>query len=864
MNDQKSDTKSSPKVDQKDEHKPDHKNDLKSEPKSEPKSELKAEQKSEQKAEQKDEPKDEQKTDEHKNLDFEQMKAKAPKLLADMVHMLITWQRMGFHVPRGVRNIFEFTWDELIEIAPRKSFTGLYCPVVKSLPYEEAELASATTSKTQKVGATPSARRTNYVTSLEGQPMLMKFQKRSIHLLTELLKLKMKIMIDAVAGPNADEIAKRFLESGQQLSPKSREEAVEFMKEPRRKGRGAVPTAPAIPITSTTQLIQQMSLSCLCFSLSFKEVKPQKSSGGGSSTGQDKESILSDKFDPCPEAREKLREICRQIEHEKSVAIAKCHVRPLILKNYPTVHKSPSQALRRASLSQLAAEIRRSKLKKLFFSIPDGTSLIYYPSGNIAVFQFPICCIGKTITFLFQDVPTQGFLGMFSPGHSCLSYSFKSSFSVALLINQQGGIVRDKYGQLTHHWNWYSRKEVLQSLDFQINENLKLKVLSQNSMTITFAALNENLTLSLIRPGCLHGCKADKQPSLKYIEADKKEHWRRILIDIKRRFQKTTKQFINSVLMISGICCIDYPPEFRTKPVKCKTVDSPLQTWDRKLREEAMALVSKPKEKQAVRPKSLPSYHPIKRKFRPPSQAKEEIPDGSPTLEPWAIYPMDCPIVLRKVLTKTNEGLGCKCVVKIPLITDLEFEKFITAPRDPQQVIVICVLSPQKHSYSPFFEWSVEQVYIKMQHGRPSPCIQSKHDSYRFLKYDLENPLNETPPLLVQKHGVVPGMVVMYAGGKLLFGSCVFNGYSYSKKDLLKQINQVCLDCKRGHFLPQSFKFSPIAEPPKKPSYQSIESIYTTNFKECEEEQEPIVEEEVLKVEEKKKPAGRGKKKTKK
>ncbi|XP_029140341.1 uncharacterized protein C3orf20 homolog [Protobothrops mucrosquamatus] len=849
MNDQRSDTKSSPKVDQKDEHKSDHKNDLKSEPKPE----QKTDQKAEQKAEPKDEPKDERKTDEYKNLDFEQMKAKAPKLLADMVQMLITWQKMGFHVPRGVRNIFEFTWDELIEIPPKKSFTGLYCPVVKFLPCEEAELASATTSRSQKLGATPSGKRANYMISLENQPMLMKFQKRSIHLLTELLKLKMKIMIDAVAGSSTDETAKRFLESGQQLSPKSREEAVELMKEPRRKGRGAVPTGPAIPITSTTQLIQQMSLSCLCFSLSFKEVKPQKSSGllkikgGSSSIGQDKESILSDRFDPCPEARGRLREICRHIEHEKSVAIAKCHVRPLILKNYPTVHKSPSQALRRASLSQLAAEIRRSKLKKLFFSIPDGTSLIYYPSGNIAVFQFPICCIGKTITFLFQDVPSQGFLGMFTLGHSCLSYSFKSSFSVALLINQEGGIVRDKYGNLTHRWNWYSRKEVLQSLDFQINEQLKLKVLSQNSMTITFATLNESITLSLIRPGCLQGCKADKQLTLKNIEADEKEHWRRCLVDIKRRFEKTVKQFINSVLMISGICCIDYPPEFRTKPVKCRMAESPIQTWDRKLREEAMTSFSKTKEKRIVRPTSLPSYRPIKRKFRPASRAKEEIPDVSPALEPWAISPTDCPIVLRKVLTKTNDGLGCKCVVKIPLITDLEFEKFITAPRNPKQVIVICVLSPQKHSYSPFFEWSVEQLYIRMQHGRPSPCVQSKHDSYRFLKYDLENPLNKTPPLLVQKHGVVPGMVVMYAGGKLLFGSCVFNGYSYSKKDLLKQINQVCLDCKRDHFLPQSFKFS----------------IYTTSIKECEEEQELVVEEKI-EVEEKIKRAGRGKKKAKK
>ncbi|KAM6470016.1 uncharacterized protein C3orf20 homolog isoform 1-T1 [Liasis olivaceus] len=762
MNDQKGDTKNNQKVDQKDEHKSDQK--------PEHKTDHKNDHKSEQKVEQKDEPKSEQKPEEHKDLDFEQMKARAPKLLADMVQMIITWQKMGFHVPRGVKNIFEFTWEELIETLPRKSFTGLYCPVVKLLPYDEVELSSPTTSRIQKVGITPTGKRSNYLTSCENQPMLVKFQKRSIHLLTELLKIKMKIMIDAVAGPNSEEIAKRFLESGQQLSPKSREEAAEFMREPRRKaGRGMVPAMPAIPITSTTQLIQQMSLSCLCFSLTFKEGQPQKSSGllkikgGSSSTGQDKESLLSDKSDPCPEAREKLRDICHLIEHEKNIAKAKGHVRPLILKNYTTIHRTPSQALKRASISQLASEIRRSKGKKLFFALPDGTSLIYYPSGSIAVLQFPICCIGRTITLLFQDAPSQMLLGMFTQGHSCLCYSFKASFSVALLMNQEGGSVRDKYGNLTHHWNWYSRNQVLQSLDFQINEQLKLKVLGQYSMTISFSALNENITLSLMRTGCLHGCKADKQLTLKTIEAVEKEHWRRSLIEIKRRFEKTVKQFINSVLMVSGICCIDYPPEFHaSKPVKCIKMTSPLQAWDRKLREEAIISVSEGKGKPGVRPVSLTSYQPFKRKFRTASRAKEETParDASPAPEPWAISPTDCPIVLRKILTKTNDGLGCKCVVKIPLITDLEFEKFITAPRNPHQVIVICVLSPQKHSYSPFFEWSVEKVYIHMQHGRPSPCVQCKHDPYRFLKYDLENPLNKTPPLLVQKHGVIPGMVV--------------------------------------------------------------------------------------------------------
>ncbi|KAF7249869.1 hypothetical protein EYD10_04535 [Varanus komodoensis] len=437
--------------------------------------------------------------------------------------------------------------------------------------------------------------------------------------------------------------------------------------------------------------------------------------------------------------------------------------------------------------------------------------------------------------------------------------------SIALLMNNEGGSVRDKDGYLTHQWSWYSKNQVLQLLEFQINEQIKLKVFNQNSMTITFASINECLNLPLVKTGCTHASKADKQLSGRNIESDDKEkHWNRSLTEIKRRFEKIVRQYINGVLMVSGICCIDYPLGFHTsKQVKFLMKESPLQAWDRKLREEAHASVQEATRKPDFKPtrrQTVTSLSNIKKKQRPPSGAKAETSAGDtiPAPETWASSPTDCPVVLRRVLTKDTEGVCCKCVVKIPSITDLEFEKFITARRDPHQVIVICVLSPQNHSYSPFFEWSIEKIYIQMQHGRPSPCIQDcavssllespstiripgghwymrmvriklhmsfpvyrqnnalpfqcKHDPYRFLKYDLESPLNKTPPLLVQKHGVVPGMVVMYAGGKLLFGGSVFNGYGYSKRDLLKQINQACLDCKMGHFLPQSFKFSHVQE----------------------------------------------------
>ncbi|XP_066469077.1 uncharacterized protein C3orf20 homolog [Tiliqua scincoides] len=750
--------------------------------------------------------------------DYEHMKAKAPRILSEMVHMLVAWQKMGFHVPRGVKNIFEFTWDELMTSSPRKSFSGLYCPVVHFVSFDEEPVCFTSTSiapsRIQKTGLAAPEIKPNYVSpSFENQEMLHRFQQKSVHLLTELLKIKMKIMINAVAGPSTVEIARRFLEGGQQLSPKTPEEASEIMtREPKKKGRAAVQMVPAIAITSTTQLIQQLSFSCLCFSLSFKDSKAQKDPAlpkgkDGSSEG----SIYDPKLDPCPQARERLREICRNIEKEKAESAAKGHTRPLILRNYSVVHASPSVAMRRFP-SGIAAAERRFKGKKFYFAFPDGTSFLFYPTGHVAVCQFPICCLGKTITLLFQDGPTQTLLGTFtSQGQCCVGYSFKCSCSIALLMNQEGGSIRDKDGYLTHRWSWYSKKQLLRSLEFQITEHLKLSVRNQHSMTLTFTSLNETITLSLSRAGCPHRTRMEKR-SPEGVEQE--VQWHKVLAEIKKRFEKTVRQFINGVLMASGICCIEYPVGPAAKHVKFSLKEPIPQAWDRRLKEQASIAISESKEKakkpgvRAPPSGTLASSKPFKLKLKHPSQ-----PPGAgethPAQDTWASCPADCPIMLRKVLAKEEDITCCKCVVKIPLLTDVEFEKFVRAARDPDQVLVICVLSPQNPSYSPYFEWSLEKIYIQMQHGRPSPCVQCKHDPFRFLKYDLDSPLNKKPPLLVQKHGVVPGMVVMYAGGKLLFGGCVFNGYSYSKRDLLKQINQVRLDYKMGHFLPQSFKFSP-------------------------------------------------------
>nr|XP_056702862.1 uncharacterized protein C3orf20 homolog [Euleptes europaea] len=679
-----------------------------------------------------------------------------------MAHMLVVWRKMGFHVPRGVKNVFEFTWEELGVSLPRKSFSGIYCPIVRISQYEDISPPSTTTSRVQRPGVTISGIKPTYVcpSTEDQQQMLLRFQQRSVHLLSELLKMKMKIMIDAVAGSSAEDIVRRLLEGGQQLNPKNQEEAADLLtKDGRKKGGRAVPPVmSAIPINSTTQLIQQVSYSCLCFSLALKD---SKQSATKHKTNQD-QSSYDERLDPCPQAREKLREICRRIEEEKALYKTKGYTRPLTLRHYPTLTKTPSASLKKVSSPTAVPEPKpRKKSKKFHYAFPDGTSFI-------------LC-------------------------------------SLALLMTQEGGTIRDQTGVLTHEWKWHSKQQILQSLDFQINEQVKLKVLGLHSMTLSFSSHNETITISLSSEGCPHESKLEKRIFAKTNEIEDEGQWTRILADSKRRFERIVKQFVNAVLLTAGICCIDYPLSESSKQVRFKTKEPSLaQAWERKLLEESAAVLKaegKPRARMPVM-RAPVFYRTIRKKPKVPSRDKAEADKEIKLSGTWATSPADCPIVLRQIMAKEDDVVGCKCVVKIPSITDLEFEKFVAAPRQPHQILVICVLSSKNPNYSPFFEWSLEKIYIEMQHGRPSPCVQCKHDPYRFLKYDLDNPVNKNPPLLIQKHGVIPGMVVMYSGGKPLFGGCVFNGYSYSKKDFLKQVNQAYLDCKMGHFLPQSFKFS--------------------------------------------------------
>lgn len=148
-----------------------------------------------------------------------QYTAMAPKLLARISKLLIMCRNASIAIPKGIRNIFEFTWEELITdpMLPTPSdILGLEIsigtpPVVLAestpvqVPIQKKPLPRPVPSSQMPTASTGPAKFTTQIPThghwvQSSQDILHKFQRQSIHLLTELLTLKMKAMVESVSG----------------------------------------------------------------------------------------------------------------------------------------------------------------------------------------------------------------------------------------------------------------------------------------------------------------------------------------------------------------------------------------------------------------------------------------------------------------------------------------------------------------------------------------------------------------------------------------------------------------------------------------------------------------------------------------
>ncbi|KAF6098695.1 hypothetical protein HJG60_001830 [Phyllostomus discolor] len=770
-----------------------------------------------------------------------QYTAMAPKLLARISKLLIMCRNASIAIPKGIRNIFEFTWEELITdpMVPTPSdILGLEIsigtpPVVIAestpvqVPIQKKPLPPPVPPPPMPTASTGPAKFTTQIPTpghraRSRQDILHKFQRQSIHLLTELLTLKMKAMVESVSvGANPLDITRRFVEASQLLHLNAKEMAFNYLIG--AAGRSTYDVVPmskesfmnisAMGVNTPYQLIYESSTGCLSFSLSTgREAKKKAATGKPkileemSTSPSQRKMATSDNAqlsDPCPEAREKLQEMCRHM---------------LLLPSFTSL-KSPVLTSAGSLRSGREPRSPSSFTTPSTMGLPLFTS---YPSGNIALCQIPTCCRGRTITCLFNDTSNFSFLALFNAeGQGCVHHNQKACCPYVLILDEEGGTTSDYKGYTVHKWSWASKTETLLSLEYKVNEQMKLTVLGQDSIMVTFTSLSETVTLTVSPNNCPHGIGHDKRVTHKMSFMDEKlTKMSRALAEIKKRFQKTVSQFMNSILLAAGLLTIEYPIREDTEISRIK-----MKSWfslERAIKQNLYSADSVSLRHQSAQdslygellkedPGSAPMTPTDKKTIR--IQAKTPVtPRGkarevrSPTR--WAASPSDCPLVLRKLICKEDIRAGCKCIVKAPLVTDVELERFLSAPRDPNQVLVFGIVSGQRSTSTGQLQWLLNTLYSRQQQGRASPCIQCRRDPYRLLRYDLDSPLQKDPPLLVTKYAVMQGMVLMFASGKLLFGGSVLNGYGFSKQNLLKQIFQAQQDCKMGCFLPENYKFS--------------------------------------------------------
>ncbi|KAJ7382954.1 hypothetical protein OS493_031730 [Desmophyllum pertusum] len=106
----------------------------------------------------------------------------------------------------------------------------------------------------------------------------------------------------------------------------------------------------------------------------------------------------------------------------------------------------------------------------------------------------------------------------------------------------------------------------------------------------------------------------------------------------------------------------------------------------------------------------------------------------------------------------------------------------------------------------------LDQLFHEKNRNRSLPCVQAQNDPFRLVRYDISlasRGVTQSQPLLLRRHNAVPGMFLMYTGGRLLFADHIFNGYGNAKKDFLKQIMRTRKDSLEGKALPADFRLSP-------------------------------------------------------
>ncbi|XP_069499115.1 uncharacterized protein C3orf20 homolog [Ambystoma mexicanum] len=727
-----------------------------------------------------------------KTHSFEECIALAPKLLNEIGEQLKALRDRGGRLPPAMKTFFDFNWEELPALPESIPNFGSYDIRLETGSKPTSAIAGQEKQKKTSTGEPWKAHRISL--GSETRQVLLAYRRKTRKVFRALQRLEVE----------------------RQLSCNGKKSKGESDTKQQAKNLKQSPSSTRAPemICSHVQLVHQAIGSCLSFSLATIIAKDMLPCIPHSSNDRDSLIIWT---------RNKLREIIRHIDTQKQASKAKGHDKPLVFRHYVEKRKPPPRP-RAASISGKAATTKppaappappvtpvprgknsKTKMGKFCVGLPDGTIFIYYPSGNIAVCQICRCLgHGRTYTLLFEDSRDLVMVASFiDDGLGCVYYTNRRRCSMALMVNADGGVLRDVDGWVAHQWDWDSVDEPLQSLDVKINANLLLHIEGTGLMTLLFTSPDDSVSEL---PLSTHYSKFGAHAMFSMKPMEKGGHDDRSAASgIKRVFQQTVSQYVRTLMIFAGAFSTDHSPKPQSNKrlLECLVV-SGLGPAGQKIKPECPEGTER-ELKASLRSSSL--GHPRRQNQLDRNRRKSVSRFHADPAMATPLY-LKCPDMLRKWLGGCRERLRCQCILGIPSVTDLEYDTFLEAWKaGPLQTLLVVIVSSLMPKLSAKLEAITYEMYQAEQRNRWSPCVQSLRDPHRFVQYDVHSPLMSDPPLLVGRNRARPGMVLMYRGGKLIFGGSSFNGYGCTEKDLRQQITRVQQDYKKAYFLPDNFKF---------------------------------------------------------
>ncbi|XP_051915935.1 uncharacterized protein C3orf20-like isoform X2 [Hippocampus zosterae] len=548
-------------------------------------------------------------------------------------------------------------------------------------------------------------------------------------------------------------------------------------------------------------------------------VSPTSAEDMISGSGQDPD-WLALPLQALDEATPPARSLCQWVV-ERLKASASSHVKPRVMDQVPSSpilrhYVDAKSGIKTHSLLSVPSEAeevtpwRPPPLKKLHCRVANGSSFIYYPSGNMAVcHSHSGLPSGGFCTNVFTDSHEAPVIlaTVTASGHGSASHPVSSA--VTALWDQHGGFLCDREGNLKKEWCWKTDQDQ-EKIVVKLAKGISLRLLSGTTALLCFKCDDNKVQLPLsLAPSSAKEAEADQtfpEESAGTLSARWKKGCHAVgeLSKLRKKVRDILNAWLDYYRTATGLKRGEKKPKVAKGKHKKRALLAKKTLERAKAREKVPEKLEQPAKKT---PREAPAKTRVPAKntkehsmlqigpLRILGNIKQElvvVPDYSASRLcslphfparsdlPPSVPLTVCPPLLRAALLQRPKGRSpkrCRCSTALmPVLQDAEYDAFITGqPRHSQQILVVAVTLPVKPGATPEPD-ALQQLYRRSNRKRTMPCAQ------------------------------------MYIRGRLMFLGYVSSGRTCSASDLRKQILRTREDYRLGVSLPPDYKFSESAK----------------------------------------------------